>query len=176
MSQLKLNAAFTIEVDIEIPLQVHQGKSIFNVPSGELIDSKNNNVLGDLLGPSGDWLEIQPSGTMNLNIRDAFKLENGHNLLATITGRSVPNEVVVPKMENGSLVSGDEMYFVHSLLMETDSEKYNWVNDRVFLGQMTELTMPSEVPTRISYDVFVIGYEAHGDGQGAVGNRVTHHV
>ncbi len=68
MSQLKLNAAFTIKADIEIPLQVHQGKSIFNVPSGELIGSKNNNVLGELVGPSGDWLEIQPSGTMNLNI------------------------------------------------------------------------------------------------------------
>ena len=46
---------------------------------------------------------------MNLNIRDAFQLEDGHNLLATIIGRSVPNEVVVPKMENGSL-SGHEMY------------------------------------------------------------------
>ena len=169
MSQLTLNAAFKIEADIEVPLQVNEGKAIFNVPSGKLIDHKSNDVIGELVSPSGDWLEIQPSGTMNLNIRDAFKLEDGHNLLATITGRSVPNEVVVPKMESGSLVKGDEMYFVLSLLMETDSEKYRWVNDRVFLGQMTELTMPSEVPGKISYDVFVIGYETHGDGQGAIG-------
>lgn len=109
-----MNAAFTIEADIEIPLQVHKGKSIFNVPSGKLIDSKTNNVIGELVRPSGDWLEIQPSGTMNLNIRDAFKLGDVHNLLATITGRSAPNEVVAPKMENGPLVSGDEMYFVLS--------------------------------------------------------------
>ena len=156
MSQLTLNAAFKIEADIEVPLQVNEGKAIFNVPSGKLIDHKTNDVIGELVSPSGDWLEIQPSGTMNLNIRDAFKLEDGQNLLATITGRSVPNEVVVPKMENGSLVKGDEMYFVLSLLMETDSEKYRWVNDRVFLGQMTELTMPSEGPGAISYDVFVV--------------------
>ena len=51
------------------------------------------------------------------------------------------------------------MYFVLSLLMETDSEKYRWVNDRVFLGQMTEFTMPSESPGKIAYDVFVVGYE-----------------
>ena len=158
MGQLTLNAIFTIEADIETPLQVHEGKSIFNVPSGKLIDSKNSDVIGELVSPSGDWIEIQPSGTMNLNIRDVFKLEDGHNLLATVTGRSVPNEVVVPKMENGSPVSGDEMYFVLSLLMETDSEKYKWVNDRVFLGQMTELTMPSEGPGVISYEVFVVGY------------------
>lgn len=63
-----------------------------------------------------------------------------------------------------------------SLLLETDSEKYSWVNDRVFVGQMTELTMPSEVPGKISYDVFVIGYETSGDGRGAIGNRVTHPV
>ena len=149
MSQLTLNAVFTIEADIEVPLQVNEGKAIFNVPSGKLIDHKSNAVIGELVSPSGDWLEIQPSGTMNLNIRDAFKLEDGHNLLATITGRSVPNEVVLPKIENGSLVSGDEMYFVLSLLMETDSEKYKWVNDRVFLSQMTELTMPSEGPDAI---------------------------
>ena len=156
MSKLTLNAVFTIEADIEVPLEVHEGKAIFNVPSGKLIDSKNSEVIGEVVSPSGDWIEIQPSGTMNLNIRDAFKLEDGHNLLATVTGRSVPNEVVVPKMENGSLVSGNEMYFVLSLLMETDSEKYRWVNDKVFLGQMTELTMPSEGPGAISYDVFVV--------------------
>ena len=51
------------------------------------------------------------------------------------------------------------MYFVLSLLIETDSEKYRWVNDRVFLGQMNELTMPSEGPGKIAYDVFVVGYE-----------------
>ena len=159
MSKLELSLKFKIVADIEAPLQVHEGKAIFNVPSGKLIDYKSNAVIGELVSPSGDWIEIQPSGTMNLNIRDAFKLEDGHNLLATITGRSVPNEVVVPKMENGSLVSGDEMYFVLSLLMETNSEKYWWVNDMVFLGQMTELIMPSEVPGKISYDVFVVGYE-----------------
>ena len=153
---MTLNAVFTIKADIKVPLEVHEGKAIFNVPSGKLIDSKSSDVIGELVSPSGDWIEIQPSGTMNLNIRDAFKLEDGHSLLATVTGRSVPNEVVVPKMENGSLVSGNEMYFVLSLLMETDSEKYRWVNDRVFLGQMTELTMPSEGPGAISYDVFVV--------------------
>ena len=143
MGQLTLNAIFTIEADIETPLQVHEGKSIFNVPSGKLIDSKNSDVIGELVSPSGDWIEIQPSGTMNLNIRDVFKLEDGHNLLATVTGRSVPNEVVVPKMENGSPVSGDEMYCP---LSWRQILKHKWVNDRVFLGQMTELTMPSEGP------------------------------
>ena len=156
MSQLTLNAVFTIEADIEVPLEVHEGKAIFNVPSGKLIDSKSSDVIGELVSPSGDWIEIQPSGTMNLNIRDAFKLEDGHSLLATVTGRSVPNEVVVPKMENGSLVSGNEMYFVLSLLMETDSEKYRWVNDRVFIGQMQEFVMPTKVSGRIKWEVFMV--------------------
>lgn len=164
MSQPALNAVFSIEADIEAPLHVTDGKSIFNVPSGKLIDFQSNGVIGELISPSGDWLEIQPSGTMNLNIKDAFKLEDGHHLLATITGRSVPNDVVVPKMEKGVPVSGDEMYFVLSLLMETNSEKYLWVNDRVFLGQMTEFIMPSEAPGKISYDVFVVGYETAGAG------------
>ena len=66
MSQLTLNAVFKIEADIETPLQVHEGKSIFNVQSGKLIDSKSNEVIGELVSPSGDWIEIQPSGTMNL--------------------------------------------------------------------------------------------------------------
>ena len=32
-------------------------------------------------------------------------------------------------------------------------------NERVFLGQMTEFAMPSEALGKISYDVFVVGYE-----------------
>ena len=37
-----------------------------------------------------------------------------------------------------------ESYFFLSLPMETDSEKYRLVNDRVFHSQMTELTVPGE--------------------------------
>ena len=58
MSQLTLNAVFTIEADIEVPLEVHEGKAIFNVPSGKLIDSKSSDVIGELVSPSGDWIEI----------------------------------------------------------------------------------------------------------------------
>tara|TARA_A100001015_G_C14740666_1_gene613537 strand:+ start:256 stop:753 length:498 start_codon:yes stop_codon:yes gene_type:complete len=159
VSVLKLKLAFVIDAEIETPLQVNDSKVIFNVPSGKLLEAETGKEIAELVSPSGDWLEIQPSGTMNLNIRDAFKLDDGHNLLATVTGRSVPNEVVGPKMENGMPVSGDEMYFILSLLMETSSEKYWWVNDCVFIGQMDELIMPSEKAGRIRYNVFCVEYE-----------------
>lgn len=56
MSQPALNAVFSIEADIEAPLHVTDGKSIFNVPSGKLIDFQSNGVIGELISPSGDWL------------------------------------------------------------------------------------------------------------------------
>jgi len=157
--QLQLKESFVIDAEIETPLQVNDSRAIFSVPSGKLIETDTGKKIAELVSPSGDWLEIQPTGTMNLNIRDAFKLDDGHDLLATVTGRSVPNDVVGPKMESGMPVNGDEMYFVLSLLMETSSEKYGWVNDRVFIGQMDELIMPSEEAGKIKYNVFCVEYE-----------------
>ena len=131
-----------------------ESKHIFNIPSGYLIDVETGSAIDELVSPSGDWLEVQSTGTMNLNIRDTIKMDNGSTILATITGRSVPNEVAGPKMEQGLTVTGDEMYFVLPLLMETNSEKYHRVNDTVFLGKMDELTMPSEKSGMIKYNVY----------------------
>ena len=156
MTEPKLEPAFKIEANIEIPIQVTDGKTILNVPSGKLINTDDGFTIGELVSPSGDWLEIQASGTMNLNIREAFKLEDGHSLLATITGRSVPNSNVSPKFEIGALVNGYEMYFISSIMMETNSKKYEWVNDKVFIGQMQEFVMPTKVSGRIKWEVFMV--------------------
>ena len=156
MTEPKLVPTFKIEADIEAPMQVTDGKAILNVPSGKLMDADGGFTIGELVSPSGDWLEIQASGTMNLNIREAFKLEDGHSLLATITGRSVPNSDVSPKFEIGALVNGYEMYFISSIMMETNSKKYEWVNDKVFIGQMQEFVMPTKVSGRIKWEVFML--------------------
>ena len=156
MTEPKLKPIFKIEADIEVPMQVTDGKTILNVPSGKLINANDGFKIGELVSPSGDWLEIQASGTMNLNIREAFKLEDGHSLLATITGRSVPNSNVSPKFEIGALVNGYEMYFISSIMMETNSKKYEWVNDKVFIGQMQEFLMPTKVSGRIKWEVFMV--------------------
>ncbi len=156
MTEPKLVPTFKIEADIEAPMQVTDGKAILNVPSGKLMDADGGFTIGELVSPSGDWLEIQASGTMNLNIREAFKLEDGHSLLATITGRSVPNSNVSPKFEIGALVNGNEMYFISSIMMETNSKKYEWVNDKVFIGQMQEFVMPTKVSGRIKWEVFMV--------------------
>ncbi len=156
MKEPKLQPTFKIEADIEVPMQVTDRKAILNVPSGKLINADDGFTIGELVSPSGDWLEIQASGTMNLNIREAFKLEDGHSLLASITGRSVPNNNVSPKFEIGEIVNGDEMYFISSILMETNSKKYEWANDKVFIGQMQEFIMPTKVSGRVKWDVFMI--------------------
>ena len=156
MTEPKLVPTFKIEADIEAPMQVTDGKAILNVPSGKLMDADGGFTIGELVSPSGDWLEIQASGTMNLNIREAFKLEDGHSLLATIAGRSVPNSNVSPKFEIGALVNGYEMYFISSIMMETNSKKYEWVNDKVFIGQMQEFVMPTKVSGRIKWEVFMV--------------------
>ena len=156
MTEPKLVPTFKIEAIIEAPMQVTDGKAILNVPSGKLMDADGGFTIGELVSPSGDWLEIQASGTMNLNIREALKLEDGHSLLATITGRSVPNSNVSPKFEIGALVNGYEMYFISSIMMETNSKKYEWVNDKVFIGQMQEFVMPTKVSGRIKWQVFMV--------------------
>ena len=69
MTEPKLVPTFKIEADIEAPMQVTDGKAILNVPSGKLMDAEGGFTIGELVSPSGDWLEIQASGTMNLNIR-----------------------------------------------------------------------------------------------------------
>ena len=156
MTEPKLEPTFKIEANIEVPMQVTDGKAILNVPSGKLINADDGSTIGELVSPSGDWLEIQASGTMDLNIREAFRLEDGHSLLATITGRSVPNSNVTPKFESGEIINGDEMYFISSITMETNSKKYEWANDKVFIGQMQEFVMPTKVSGRIKWDVFMV--------------------
>ena len=155
---LDLVKAFRIEAELKPPLAVSDSKVVFNAPSGSLIDVESNQVAGEMASPSGDWLEVQESGTMNLNIRDIFRLTDGSSLLATITGRSVPNDVVAPKLNSGAKVLGDEMYFVLSILMETNSSDYAWVNDTIFVGRMTEMVNPADASGMIAYDVYRVAY------------------
>lgn len=69
---MQLKRSFVIDAEIETPLQVNDSRAIFNVPSGKLLEAETGKEIAELVSPSGDWLEIQPSGTMNLNIRDAL--------------------------------------------------------------------------------------------------------
>ena len=118
MTEPKLVPTFKIEADIEAPMQVTDGKAILNVPSGKLINADDRFTIREIVSPSGDWLEIQAWGAMDLNIKEAFKLDDGHPLSAAITGCSVPNSNISPKFEIGALVNCDEMYFISLIMME----------------------------------------------------------
>ena len=70
------------------------------------------------------------------------------------------DETMQDKMGKGEVVtapSGGAKHFFAEFKMKTTSEKYDWVNDHIFIGKGLELTMPSENNPlgRVLYDLYV---------------------
>ncbi len=156
-----LERVFHLVGDLGMGQAAGPNLNIVPVPSGKLrgLDAYEG-VTGEALPPGADWIRTQPSGTMNLDVRISVKMDDGEYIYMSYTGRAVPTAAMGEKVGAGKNVLGSDLYFFTNPIMETNSEKYAWVNDAIFIGSMQELKFATpDEPGFIAYEIYRVNQD-----------------
>jgi hypothetical protein len=82
-----------------------------------------------------DWLLLCPNGVLMLDCRMTLKTNDGHGICMIYSGRRHGPPEVIERMNRGEEVNASEYYHRVAPFFETDSDKYDWLNGIVAVGQ-----------------------------------------
>ena len=93
-------------------------------------------VSGKIVAPAGDWIEILPNGTWKLDVKMNAKLDDGSQAYFYYSGRVCMTDELMARVAAGEELTGEDIYFRSAPYVETNSEKYAWLNDIVCVGKL----------------------------------------
>ena len=133
-----LKHEMTAKLMLAVPMAVEPNQTIFNVlPEGSSIKLSSGEVW-DVINPCADWGYSAANGTVQQMIRCTAKADDGSIIRIDYKGRVALNESGVKKIETSEIMtSPEDMYFITTPTFYTTSEKYAWLNDRMFVGKGT---------------------------------------
>jgi hypothetical protein len=133
----------------------------FEVIRGTLITTYNEPcAVGSLISCAGALFPVDTSGIFAPDVRADFSLKNGSKVFLAMKGKAVFNEDALAKMMSAEQLSNDDVYFWLSIFMETTTDYLSWCNERVFMGQMSELRAPIEREGFMKFRIYDINDEA----------------
>ena len=137
---IKLEYFATAKLFLDPLAPVADRDIIANVPTeGSYIETADGERW-NIHNPCADWLVLQASGVFNLDVRCSAKTEDGSAVRVDYIGRAYPaNEIGSEKMTSSELITRDDFYFITAPHMKTVSEKYSWINNTMFVGEMVEM-------------------------------------
>jgi hypothetical protein len=128
-----LESEFLMELLLDVDPQLDAGHtSIAPVTGGSFAGTRLNGVVHD---GGADWI-TQVSGHSSLDVRIALETDDGAIIYMTYKG-------VVVRSDSG-------LYWRVTPIFNTSSEKYDWLNHRVFVGKS------KQVEGKVAYDIFEI--------------------
>ncbi len=150
MSEPKLETRWLASLVGSIPEPVMPSANlmVFNVLDAEL---KSPRINAKAMGPSGDWVQVQPNGNWMLDVRLMMKADDGEVIYLFYNGVLKMTPELGQKMANGEEIPGDQMYFRSAPYFRTQSKKYAWLNDILAVGKMTSFGGGNVV-----YDLFEV--------------------
>ncbi len=107
-------------------------------------------VNGEVLPGGGDWLVVRPDGTVVLDVRAAFRADDGQVVYVYYRGINHAPPEVRERMSRGETVDPSEVYFRTTPVFETASEKYDWLNRTVAIG------IGRTTPSGVAYHVHAV--------------------
>jgi hypothetical protein len=153
MLEVKTEFLFDLKADVDWAGAVDVGNTphgvrrIFYVTGGTLEGPK---VKGIVLPGGGDWCIGRPDGAIVLDVRVAFRTDDGHAIYAYYRGLSTIQDDTVGRILMGEAVDPSEYYFRTTPVFETASEKYGWLNRLLAVG------VGQFLPTGVAYKVYAI--------------------
>lgn len=119
---------------------------IFNVAEVTVIGPE---ISGRGISPAGDWITIRDDGSWKLDVRFSLELDDGTQALVQYNGlvAMTPEQFAAGQEAGGIDVS--EVYFYSTPYIETNSEKYAWLNNHVFVAKIVHFG-----GGKVIYDVF----------------------
>lgn len=108
-------------------------------------------IKGKIVPPAGDWIEVRPNGTWALNVRMNAVLDDGSQAYLYYNGLITMTDELMARLVGGEELTGEDMYFTSAPYIETNSEKYAELNDRVCIGKLRSFQGGT-----IVYDIFKV--------------------
>lgn len=94
-------------------------------------------MRGEILPGGGDWETIvnhDDIQTAHLNTRYNLQTHDGATLYLQTTGTRTGKRDVLEKLGEDTSITADQFRMRLKLSIETGDERYNWVNDAVFIA------------------------------------------
>lgn len=111
-------------------------------------------LRGRLMPGSDDWLLVRGDGAFNAHVRLLLETDDGEDILLTYSGVRYGTQEAMHKQERGEQVDPAEIYHRTSVLFETASDKYDWLNRIVAVSRGQRVLVEGfSVPI---YDVFQV--------------------
>ncbi|WP_052255352.1 DUF3237 domain-containing protein [Salinicoccus sp. YB14-2] len=101
--------------------------------------------------PGGDdWITVREDGTIIQDVRITLETDDEEIILMTYRGVRTGDRSVLNRLDQGEEVDPDEYYFRTNPVFETGSEKYHWMNNRIFISNGIRM------PESVSYSIYTV--------------------
>ncbi|MFD1708955.1 DUF3237 domain-containing protein [Siminovitchia sediminis] len=141
----------------DMELTVESGHLPGKTPIGNrrIIRVTGGSLRGDLLTaevvPGGDdWITVREDGTIIQDVRILLRTEDSELIMMTYRGIRTGKPEVLKRLDNNEEVNPDEYYFRTAPVFETASEKYDWLNRRLFVSRGIRL------PGKVNYSIYTV--------------------
>jgi hypothetical protein len=129
MKELRWRPLLTFFLDIKPPYNVGKtpvaDRRIAELPGGYF---EGERLRGKILPSGSDWQTVREDSAWMINVRTLLETDDGALIGMTYQGlRHGPNEVLA-RIARGEAVSPLDYYMRVSVVFETASEKYGWLN------------------------------------------------
>ena|SRR6266850_7424175 len=148
----KTEYLMTMHALLDNPRQIDATLMVFNVREGGWI--RGPQIEGRLVSPGGDWARLMPAGNLRLDVRATAETSDGGLLQLTYNGVISFDEPTLGRFMAGEKLVTSDCYFFTAPLVQTNSQRYAWLNHVQCVGRMVEMQL-GENP-HVVYDVFVL--------------------
>ncbi|PKR77855.1 DUF3237 domain-containing protein [Halalkalibacillus sediminis] len=152
MEAPELNFLFDMELEVEaphLPGKTPVGNRRVIRVSGGYFQGKE--LKGEVVPGGDDWITVREDGTIIQDVRILLKTDDGELIMMTYRGiRTGPKEVL-ERLDRNEKVDLDEYYFSTQPIFETSSEKYSWLNNRLFVSRGVRLE------GKVNYSIYSVG-------------------
>lgn len=146
-----LTFLFNLELEVEkahLPGTTPIGtRRIIRVSGGKF---GGGDVNGQVIPGGDDWITVREDGTVIQDVRILLKTDDEELIMMSYRGiRTGPKEVLA-RLDKGDDVPVGEYYFRTNPIFETASEKYEWMNKKIFIST------GQRIATGVKYSVYQV--------------------
>ena len=130
-----LTFTFNLELVVEkahLPGRTPIGnRRIIRIEGGHF---NGESVKGEVIPGGDDWITVREDGTIIQDVRILLRTDDNELIMMSYRGIRTGTKEVLARLDNNEDVNPEEYYFRTNPIFETASEKYNWMNKRVFVS------------------------------------------
>ena len=106
-------------------------RRIIRIESGHF---NGEQVKGEVIPGGDDWITVREDGTIIQDVRILLRTDDNELIMMSYRGIRTGTKEVLARLDNNEEVNREEYYFRTNPVFETASEKYDWMNKKVFVS------------------------------------------